>query len=83
MLRTSLVLLILFFALCLAGARDDVGILSGTMPSTWGAALLGLGYALTYFATLFFAPPLFAAGVAHHFFKKGSAAARNASGASR
>ncbi len=83
MLRSALVLLIVFFTLSLAGARAEVGILSGTMPSTWSATLLGLGYALTYFVTLFLAPPLFVAGLANHFFKNGSAAARNASGASR
>jgi hypothetical protein len=58
----SIVLLVLiitaFAALSLLGGRAYVGTLSGTLPASADALVLGLAYAATYFATVFIAPVL-------------------------
>jgi hypothetical protein len=49
-----------FAVLSLAGGRNFVGVLSGTMPRTATQALLGLGYAVSWFAAVLIAPVLVA-----------------------
>lgn len=66
MLRSALVKLALalaavFAGLSLLGGRDAVGVLSGTL-TTASDALLGVGYALSYFLALLLGPPLLATG---------------------
>jgi hypothetical protein len=60
MLRAALVMITAFTVLHLAGLREDVSVLSGTMHSA-PHALAGLAYAASYFAALLLAPPLLAA----------------------
>jgi hypothetical protein len=62
MLRAALVMLAAFAVVHLAGLREDVGVLSGTVTSA-PHALAGLAYAASYFAALLLAPPLLAAGL--------------------
>ncbi len=60
MKRFLVVACIVIFAgwaiLHLAGARSDVGVLSGTVPASDGALLLGIGFALASFGTVIVVP---------------------------
>ncbi len=40
----------------LAGARECVGVLSGTLPASDGALVLGVGYAITWFGMVIVVP---------------------------
>ncbi len=62
LVKLALVLLAAFALLSLVGGRDAVSVLSGTVSSAHGA-LLGLSYALAFFAALLLAPPLLVTGL--------------------
>jgi len=62
MSRAALGLVALAGVLHLAGGRDAVSVLSGTMPGSGAMALLGLAYAGSWIAAVVLAPPLLAAG---------------------
>lgn len=62
MIRAALCLVALAGLLHLAGGRDAVSVLSGTLPGSAALALLGLAYAGSWLAAVLLAPPLFAAG---------------------
>jgi hypothetical protein len=55
----------LFLVLHLLGLRDDVSILSGTMPGGSLEAAGGLLYALAFFSTVIIAPVLLASAGLH------------------
>ena len=61
MLRAAFVMLAAFVALSLAGARAEVSVLSGTATTAFHA-VLGLAYAVAYFAVVLLGPPLLVAG---------------------
>lgn len=57
MLRAALVTLAAFVLLSVLGGRAEVSVLSGTVMTVHGG-LLGLGYAVAWFAGVLLAPPL-------------------------
>ena len=69
MLRAALVIVAAFAVLQLAGARADVGVLSGTLSSLTQLGS-GLAYAAAYFAAVLVAPPLVVAGLAQRLISR-------------
>jgi hypothetical protein len=61
---TAGILFALFIGLHLAGGRECVGVLSGTLVGGPERIYLGLGYALAWFGAVLAAPVLLLAGVA-------------------
>lgn len=74
MLRSALVMLVVFAMLSLIGARTAVSVLSGTV-SSHAQLLLGLGYAAAYFGALLLVPPLLVTG-AYRLFTRARRSAR-------
>jgi hypothetical protein len=57
-IRIALILVVVLACLDLAGARADVGILSGTAPGSELELVSGLAYALAWFGAVLVAPIL-------------------------
>lgn len=63
MIRVALLLVVMFGALHLAGAREYVAMLSGTHPAGPEEVLFGVAYVLAWFGAILVAPILGIAGV--------------------
>jgi hypothetical protein len=63
MIRAALMLVVGFVVLHLAGGREYVGILSGTLPGDELELVTGVAYALAWFGAVLAAPILGIAGI--------------------
>jgi hypothetical protein len=57
-LLIAALLIVTLAVLSLLGMRNDVGVLSGTRPSSLGSVAAGIAYAMSWFGAVVVAPPL-------------------------